>query len=343
MFRRKKKRETTLSEILKGTSAGRIQSVGYMQVIPLLSDLEDERFVAPEEALVSTRAYGTMEFENPSELLLIVPLHAGYVVKRAAQDHAMGHVGLVPAKKTRSYDTAMCIQQTQGGLISKSAHKLTILPFSLRETALELRGKKSYNKLWNAISAFNKELGLNASGHLEFFMKHFRKELDQFVAEFECVPRQVGAIVLVDNVVVGIERAPTRAYWESVWPALIRECYGSLALQIARRKGEEAPPPEGRQPLPEDIGSLEELSQALEEVCREEEERTRETVRKLLGVKMEAKEEKKTGDFSVDTVLSERFTGQMVRDEERVVYASLILKEKFRKDFEWGRAKPFEI
>ena len=41
-------------------------------------------------------------------------------------------------------------------------------------------------------------------------------ELDEFVAEFECVPRQIGAIILVDDQVVGVERAPSHAYWQSV-------------------------------------------------------------------------------------------------------------------------------
>jgi hypothetical protein len=32
-------------------------------------------------------------------------------------------------------------------------------------------------------------MGVQGYGHLEFFLKQFRKELDEFVAEFECVPR----------------------------------------------------------------------------------------------------------------------------------------------------------
>ena len=80
----------TLAEVLRGASPGRIQSVGYMQVIPLVSDLSDNRFVSPVEAEadVFTTSYGTLGFRNPSDCLLIVPCHAGYVVKQAAQDHA---------------------------------------------------------------------------------------------------------------------------------------------------------------------------------------------------------------------------------------------------------------
>ena len=87
--------QITISEILKGTTAGRMQSVGYMQVIPLISQIEDDRFVSPLEAEVSTRGYGSMVFNNPLNKVLIVPLHAGYVVKQAAQDHAMSQAGVI--------------------------------------------------------------------------------------------------------------------------------------------------------------------------------------------------------------------------------------------------------
>ena len=41
---------------------------------------------------------------------------------------------------------------------------------------------------------------------------------------------QVGAIVLVDDRVVGIERAPSHDYWLSIWPSLIRERWSPANL-----------------------------------------------------------------------------------------------------------------
>ena len=178
------------------------------------------------EAKVFTTSYGTLGFRNPGDCVLIVPCHAGYVVKQVAQDHAMAHAGVVRSASERSFNTAMCIQQSQVGLIQRGAHRMLILPYALRERALEVRNDKSYNKLWDAISLFNQKMGVQSAGHLEFFLKHFRKELDEFVAEFECVPRQIGAIILVDDQVVGVARAPSQPYWQSLWPCLIRECYG---------------------------------------------------------------------------------------------------------------------
>ena len=66
---------------------------------------------------------------------MIVPCHAGYVVKQHAQDHAMAHAGVVAAAGDRRYDTAACIQASQGGFIKKGSYRMLILPHALREHA----------------------------------------------------------------------------------------------------------------------------------------------------------------------------------------------------------------
>ncbi len=334
-----------VADVLHGCAPGRIQSVGYMQVIPLVSDLSDDRFVSPVEgeAEVYTTNYGTLGFRNSSDRILIVPCHAGYVVKRAAQDHAMAHAGVVRSAAERSYDTAMCIQQSQGGLIRRGSYEMLILPYALRERALEVRKDKSYNKLWDAISRFNQQMGVQGQGHLEFFLKHFRKQLDEFVAEFECVPRQIGAIILVDDQVVGVERAPSHAYWQSVWPCLIRECYGSLAISVAQSKDDHAEALASSRPLPDDISSLDNLDSVIAEIARQEDERAKAMVRDLLDEQLTLTRDESTDRLSVETVEPGRFTGQVIRDGQRIVYASLPATKKWLADNQWRSAKPFAI
>jgi len=345
MIFQNKKRKTTLADVLHGCSPGRIQSAGYMQVIPLVSDLSDPRFVSPVESdtEIFTTNYGTLGFRNRSDQLLIVPCHAGYVVKQAAQDHAMAHVGVVRSESERSFDTAMCIQQSQGGYIRRGAYRMLILPYALRERALEVRKARSYNKLWDAISAFNSEMGVQAAGHLEFFLKRFQKELDEFVAEFECVPQQIGAIILVDDEVVGIERAPSHAYWKSIWPCLIRECYGSYAIRVAQLKGVETVAPAACSPLPDDIGSLDELETIIADLAHQADERARELVRELLDEPLDLTREETTEGLVTETIRQGRFTGQLVRDGERIVYASLPVAAKWLDESKWRAAKPFAI
>ncbi len=343
MFRHRT-RKIRLADVLHGCAPGRIQSVGDMQVIPLVSDLSDERFVSPVEveADVFTTDYGTIGFRNTTDRVMIVPCHAGYVVKPAVQDHAMLRAGLVGANRERKYDTAACIRQSQGGYIRRGAYQMLILPYALRERALQLRGE-SYSKLWDAIGAFNHDLGIQGGGRLEFFLKHFREELDEFVAEFECVPRQIGALVLADDQVVGVERAPSHAYWQSVWPCLIRECYGSLAIRVAQLKGERVRAPASRVPLPDGLESLDDLDAAIAEISAAEDERAKAAVRSLLDCELALTQDESTAGLQIETVESERFTGQVIRDGKRIVYASLPVAQQWASDEKWQDAQPFAI
>jgi hypothetical protein len=343
MFTKTSKNKITIAEILRGAEAKRMQSVGYLQVIPLVSDLQDEQFVSPDEAKVGTSDYGSMEFENPTNGLLIVPTHAGYIVKQHAQNHAMAHTGLINRGKTRKYDTAMCIQQSQGGYISKGNHRLSILPFSLREAALKNRKAKSYNKLWGDISKFNVGLGLKNQGHLEYFLNHFKKELNQFVAEFEIVPKQVGAIILLDGEVIGIERAPNYKYWQAVWEPLIRECYGSRAIEYQYKMGEKVAEPKVRFPLDDTVETLADLKAALKNAEVQEEEFAKAAIRDLLNDPFYIQEEEKLKGYRVSTVQHKQFVGQVVHDNQAIAYASLFVKNEWRKNNRWKKAKAFSI
>lgn len=335
----------TIAELLRGCRIGRMQSAGLMQVIPLLSELEDADFIAPSAAKVGTTGYGRLEFENASDRLMLIPCHAGYVIDAAVQDHAMAHAGMIKGKGKRAFETAMCIQQSQPGLIKSGEHKLLILPFALRETALERRGESQYNKLWGAIQRFNQDFGGPAVGNLVDFLKRFARELDHFVAEFERVEGQVGAIILIDGQVVGFERAPSQEYFAAVWEALIRECYGSQALAAARRKKEDgALPPDSRIPLrSEGISGLDDLEAALDEARRAEEALARSKVRGLLDEAFELELEDEVDGCRVETARNRQFIGQLVRRGERIPYVSLVVSREWRENTCWSRAADFAI
>ncbi|MEZ0369199.1 MAG: DUF6569 family protein [Candidatus Sericytochromatia bacterium] len=330
----------TIAGILRGCEAGPLQSAGVMQVIPLLSDYEDQNFVSPASALVSTAGYGNMVFENPGSRLLLVPCHAGYSISQAAQDHAMAHAGLVEAGLSRTFETAMCIQQSQGGYIAKSQYKLMILPYALREQALSKRGQKAYNKLWEDLSSFNQSFGLPAQGQLASFLRQFRQELDLFVAEFERLPRQLGAIVLVAGEVVGIERAPSATYFAGVWEALIRECYGSLA--IAAGRGEALP--ETRVPLDlAGVSTLAGLEQALTQARQREDTLVRQAVRELLDQPFARDREAACAGYQLETLENAQFSGQALLHGESVVYASLFTSQRWRQERPRRQAAAFSI
>jgi len=241
-----------------------------MEVIPLVDEdgIQDEGFDPPDEVQVGTSHYGTVDLRHPGNNPTIVPTGAGWVVKQAAQDHAIGSGAFIDGGESKKIDTAMCIQSNQGGTITQAVHEMLILPVGLRSSALALRKKKEYSKLWNDIGRFNSGYGIRSEQQLAYFLKNFGKQLDEFVAEFELVPNQIGAVILVNGQLVGVEMAPSVKFWEAIWNPLVRVCYGSFAIRYA---GESQP---NREPLQIEDKSLDGIMAALQSSCRTSIERT---------------------------------------------------------------------
>ncbi len=101
----------------------------------------------------------------------------------------------------------------------------------------------------------------------------------RFVAEFECLETARSARWCSPmGAVLGMERAPSVAYWDTLWAPLLRGCYGA---EMVRRQQAGAParPLATRVPLDTaGTGSLEELADALDAADRAERRRTRDRI-----------------------------------------------------------------
>ena len=99
-----------LGELLRGTQPDKVQTVGIMQVLPLVSEYNDDRFASFKRAYVSTSDYGTLVFRNQEDNPMLIPKDAAYVTKQRTQDHALPHVGFIEQKSTQRFTTAACNQ-----------------------------------------------------------------------------------------------------------------------------------------------------------------------------------------------------------------------------------------
>jgi len=334
----------TIAEVLRGTQPGRMQSVGFMQIIPLISDLVDDRFETPENLNTSTSDYGTVNVHNEANGMTIMPFGTAIISKQAAQNHAVPKAKLMGANERAKITTAACIQDSQGGTIRAGKHPMSILPWVLKEAAIMTRNVRQYQKLWEPIKVFNQRLGLQLRGHLEFYLEKFQDDLDQFIAHFEIVPKQVGAIMLLDGAVLGVERAPNYNYWKAIWKPLVRECYGSLMIQFAKEKGANPGLPKSRVPLKfKGSNSLTDISKALTEAKAKEDEMIKKVVRKFITEKFKQEPEETKGTIVVENLTHKQFTGQVVRDEDKVVYASLITRQAWSRNHTWYEADEFSM
>jgi len=338
----------TIRELLHGTKPGRMQSVGLMQVIPLVltdENLASDNFATPAMITVDTSTgYGQMGFQNRDpDRPVIVPAHTAVMTKTSAQDHGMVKAGLVNKGTRRTFNDACCIQETQPGQFRGVEGKdIAILPYALRETALKMRGNTTYNKLWPAIRSFNAQAKAGTYGNLVSFQDKYASVLDQFVAEFENIPGQVGAIVLVEGKLLGVERAPNPEYWLAVWEPLIRLCYGSQAVLATVGKTTGTSPQTGSAAvaiLDEGITSLDELETAVKSAIRGAENAARQVVRDLIDDEfvatiddtMRVTREGHSYEAKMWNLEHDQFVGQAVTDDGTVVYASMTSKAGWQR------------
>lgn len=316
----------TLNTLLDGTTIGNPQSVGYLSILPILdtdNSVSDETF-GPPNVHIGTSNYGTVNLRNnDSQRPTIMPTGSSWITKEHAQDHAIPGAKLMKPLERAIINTARCIEPNQSGMISMGEHEFSILPMQLRKNAVMSRKIKGYNTLWNSLSEFNKSSGVSGNS-LAAFEGTYKKELDEFVAEFELVPHQIGAIVFLNESIIGIERAPTVEFWTKIWVPLIRMCYGSVAI-YARHKG--LPPPAFRQGLTLTEKTLQGVKKALK-VANE----SFQTVLKQLKKSLKTMElgsattpDDRYSNYRLLTVGTDRFTGQIVTDPslKKVPYVSV--------------------
>lgn len=342
-----------IRDILKGTTVGGIQGNGLMWVIELIQDpsLQDASVVSPLNLKVNTTGgYGTISFTNVSKQTAIAISHAAYMTKQSAQDHALSDAKIVRGSGSLTAKNAFCIQQRQGGSMRDPVEGLSVLPFALREQATKLRSARQgdFGRLWPFISKFNQEAGINrGEGHLIYFFEKFGEELEQFVAQFEPIENQVGAIIILNGTVFGVEKAPNAKFFSDVFEPLIRTCYGTAAIRIAagidaRKTAEYQNYPH----IDSNVKDIEQLRAAYAAAKAKELEVAREVVGNLLDDEFQASaDETAPGEAMVMyTLENEQLIGQTMTKESHPVYASMVVKQSWLKSNRaWAKAKTFEL
>src|SRR5262249_16373520 len=162
---------------------------------------------------------------------------------------------------------ACCVQAAQSGYLEGREQWFFVLPLGLREAALGLRGTKNYSKLWKEIEGLNARVGLPHRGHLEQIISRQRAALNPYQSRLELLTGQIGAVFFLGESPVGIEIAPTAAYFGEVGMALVCFCYGVAALYAERRDKRDP-----ASPLPFEVKSLAEVRTQLARSRRERQE-----------------------------------------------------------------------
>lgn len=320
---------------LSHSHVGRPQQAGPLVMVSLhgaqASGDAEQRFTAPLTGLklAGVRGYGNVELKNHGRAgVAIVPLHMGYIQDQA-QNHALCGAALLGAGQKRLLEDACCVQQGQGGYLESKEQWFFILPLALREEALQLIGQKSYSKLWTAIACFNDQFGLQHRGHLEQVICRQRSHLTQYQSRLELMPNQTGALFFLGGQLVGVEMAPSAAYFREVWMPLVCFCYGTAAMEAERRNTVSAKVPVA---LPYRVNNLSDLRNQLLEQRQQRARRVQEWLERTPTQSFVVEEQERYLDLRLHTVNSDRFTGQYVSEKDRVVYVSLTIRANLLRE-----------
>ena len=302
------------------------QQSGAMTVVPLFGRENEPKFVPPLSGLKLSRVngYGNMELANSSEDgIAIVPLHMGYIQDKA-QNHALCRSAFLAPGQKLMFEDACCVQAAQGGYLEEREQWFFILPLQLQRRASQLRGQKSYSKLWNQISRLNQQFNLPNRGHLEQILSRKRAFLTQSQSRFELLPRQTGAIFFIGDKLAGIEIAPSAAFFQELWMPLVCFCYGVAAMYWEEKTNEVS-----ESPVAFSVSNLVQLREQLLTSRRERQEEVGQWLASTPEEEFEIAEEEFFLFCNLKTLTGNNFAGQFVAEEDKLVYASLFAKGEY--------------
>jgi hypothetical protein len=317
-----------LTGLLTGLVAGPMLSWGLLDVVslfPAAPEWEEQRagFAAPLEStqLMSIPSYGTLVLRNAATAeVLVLPMHIAFF-QLGAQNHATSRTLVLQPGETLKVTDCYCIQQFQGGFLQEAQQRFICLPLGLRRAALEGRGWKGFERLWEAIEAYTRRFGISHGGHLDRLLRPNFARLLPYRHAFELQPGQIGAAYFLAGSLVGLELAPNRRCWAELMPILNIYCYGPEAL-LAERLQRKRP----RQPLDlTELASLDDLQHRLLEArLRERSERLAQLARIATDdLLLQPVEVEVRGSLRTLTLAREQWLGQAVCSGSDVVYLSL--------------------
>jgi hypothetical protein len=232
-----------LNKLLKGTELlknvhGEVvtQSILNMRLAFLTADPQyslDDRFANPLSAVVTNHTYGELRIENPNDGAdMIVSPQMAYMTGKKSQDHALPKSAVVGRGSRKIYTDAACVQGAQTGYIGQNSGKFRFMPLVIRELLFgQVDNRGGHSSLYSSVAELGRRTGVNTGKYLEQYFNGYSDTLNQFIAHFERPPGLIGVIVLIDDEIIAIDKFPSFTYTKQVWDLLIRDAYGSIAIQ----------------------------------------------------------------------------------------------------------------
>jgi hypothetical protein len=298
-----------------------IQNVANQVVIPLTTENPSEDLSEDVAVkIVGDTDYSYLTIQNESSTPTILPQGTSFITKQSAQDRAVKKAHILGSEPEKI--NVGCIQSSQGGHMSDGTSDYTFLPISLRSSAIDKVDQENYDVLWGDIEAYMNKVGLRGAGsHMCKFYEAFNKELEEFIAPFEPVNNQVGAIILINNQVAGIEIYPNYGAWRKVWRKLIRDSYGADAISLINKKQVAGYKPTLKI---DNISSVDDIKNQVEQINVEIVKFIRSKVDTILQGELSTSDEETNDNFKSMMIKTNELSGQVITKGDKPVYVTLV-------------------
>ncbi|MBD3190407.1 MAG: hypothetical protein GF308_07170 [Candidatus Heimdallarchaeota archaeon] len=256
----------SIDTILNSIELGEIQSFKNMTVVPLLSSIQAETipkrdYITFEEAikekLIEIHELGaggavpTLRIINKGERPILIA--EGEIVKGGQQDREINISIIIPGIKKDGKQVEIdvpvsCVEQSRWGgtsIHSSAGHRSDVRTRAIRtkgmqSTAFSTREYSSpQSAIWQEIASKHSSFGTGSRTQtMNDVYSKIDKELDNFSKEFKIEADQVGILVLISGVVIGLDYFLHKELLQENWEKII-EGYAIDALkQLIRDKKE---------------------------------------------------------------------------------------------------------
>lgn len=302
------------------------QTAGNMIVVPIIS--ETQNLDISEDMLFSIKSdsdYAHLTLQNTEDRDIIVPQGTSYMNKQSAQDRIVLSANVIKGKTDKTVNVG-CIESSQGGHMAQGTEDETFISSTIRSYAMD-KDKQlhtEYDILWDDIKAYNKKLGVNyGRSHINDFYNEFNHDLERNASHFEKVKNQIGGVIIINNIVAGIEMFPNFKSWSKVWRKIIRDSYGADALVLVKQNKAV-----GFRPFI-DVDRIDDIKKLEEEVINI----IIKTNDNIIGIVNTVIEKEFTiddfsvvGDYSITNFVISKLRGQSVKKGTDVVYLTAVGK-----------------
>jgi hypothetical protein len=288
---------------------GTPQQAGCLTVVPITAQHSTDLFLPPAEVdgVGYHTAAGTPMLLNRREQgCILAPLHLGIPVERS-KSYVLSHTTLLA--RTERLDLAREIpfpsqpsRRTRFDLTQNY-----VLPLILRGRAWRVRRSTDRARLtpeWNAL-----QIQMRRLGTLETVVQARTSQLHCLSRRIELLSGQTGALFFIDDQPVGLEIAPSPAYFAALWQPLLLGCYGPTALLREQDSPVTTPTLE-----PYSVSRLTELRTEMFRARHQRQEKLEAAVTRRVEDAITIAEEQRWRNYRVQSLTGTSFAGQYIEE-----------------------------